>query len=111
MHTNFDLTEEQQAIRDTVRRFAREKIAPIAAQLDETQEFPKATIKELGEMGILGIGFPEDDGGMGGDTLSYILAVEELSRVDGSVGIAIAAHNSLCTNHLFMFGTEEQKRR
>ena len=58
MHTNFDLTEEQQAIRDTVRRFAREKIAPIAAQLDESQEFPQATIKELGEMGILGIGFP-----------------------------------------------------
>jgi alkylation response protein AidB-like acyl-CoA dehydrogenase len=111
MQTNFDLTEEQQAIRDTVRRFAREKIAPIAAQLDESQEFPQATIKELGEMGILGIGFPEDDGGMGGDTLSYILAVEELSRVDGSHGITVAAHCSLGVWPIHAFGTPEQKAK
>lgn len=111
MHTNFDLTEEQQAIRDTVRRFAREKIAPIAAQLDESQAFPQATIKELGEMGILGIGFPEEDGGMGGDTLSYILAVEELSRVDGSHGITVAAHCSLGVWPIHAFGTPAQKAK
>jgi len=93
--TNFDFTEEQLAVRDMVRRFARERIAPIAADLDERQEFPTETFKELGEMGILGIGFPEEEGGMGGDTLSYILAVEELSRIDGSHGITLAAHCSL----------------
>jgi alkylation response protein AidB-like acyl-CoA dehydrogenase len=111
MLTNFDLTEEQQAIRDTVRRFAREKIAPIAAALDESQEFPKATVKELGEMGILGIGFPEEDGGMGGDTLSYILAVEELARVDGSHGITLAAHCSLGVWPIHAFGTPAQKAK
>ena len=111
MLTNFDLTEEQLTIRDTVRRFAREKIAPIAAQLDESQEFPKQTIKELGEMGIFGIGFPEDQGGSGGDALSYILAVEELSRVDGSHGITLAAHCSLGVWPIYAFGTPAQKAK
>lgn len=111
MPTNFDLTEEQLAIRDAVRRFARERVAPIAAQLDESAEFPKETIKELGEMGILGIGFPEEEGGMGGDTLSYILAVEELSRVDGSHGITVAAHCSLGVWPIYSFGTPEQKKQ
>ena len=109
MFTNFDLTEEQRAIRDTVRRFAREKIAPIAAELDERAEFPQETIRELSEMGIFGIGFPEEEGGMGGDTLSYVLAVEELSRVDGSHGITLAAHCSLGVWPVFAFGTPEQK--
>ncbi|MFH1144070.1 MAG: acyl-CoA dehydrogenase family protein [Candidatus Eisenbacteria bacterium] len=109
MVTNFDLTEEQQSIRDTVRRYAREKIAPLAAQLDESQEFPKQTVKELGEMGIFGIGFPEEEGGSGGDTLSYILAVEELSRVDGSHGITLAAHCSLGVWPIHTFGNREQK--
>ena len=111
MITNFDLTEEQQAIRDMVRRFARERIAPKAAELDEKAEFPTETVKELGEMGILGIGFPEEDGGSGFDTLSYILAVEELSRVDGSHGITLAAHCSLGVWPIWKFGTEEQKKK
>jgi len=111
MFTNFDLTEEQQAVRDTVRRFARERIAPIAAERDRTGEFPRETIQELAEMGILGIGFPEEDGGSGGDTLSYILAVEELSRVDGSHGITLAAHCSLGVWPIHAFGTPEQKAR
>lgn len=111
MITNFDLTEEQQAIRDMVRRFARERIAPKAAELDEKAEFPIETVKELGEMGILGIGFPEEDGGSGFDTLSYILAVEELSRVDGSHGITLAAHCSLGVWPIWKFGTEEQKKK
>ncbi len=109
--TNFDLTEEQRAIRDEVRRFARERIAPIAAEFDEKQEFPKETIKMLGEMGILGIGFPEEEGGSGGDMLSYILAVEELSRVDGSHGITVAAHCSLGVWPIHAFGTPEQKAK
>jgi alkylation response protein AidB-like acyl-CoA dehydrogenase len=111
MLTNFDLTEEQQAVRDMVRRFAREKIAPVSAELDESQEFPKETIKELGEMGILGIGFPEEEGGSGFDNLSYILAVEELSRVDGSHGITLAAHCSLGVWPIHAFGTAEQKAK
>jgi alkylation response protein AidB-like acyl-CoA dehydrogenase len=111
MTTNFDFTEEQLAIRDTVRRYAREKIAPIAAEHDAAGEFPSATVKELSEMGIFGIGFPEDEGGMGGDTLSYILAVEELSRVDGSHGITLAAHCSLGVWPIYAFGTPEQKAK
>ncbi|MCK4412826.1 MAG: acyl-CoA dehydrogenase family protein [Candidatus Eisenbacteria sp.] len=111
MMTNLDLTEEQQAIRDTVRRYAREKIAPRAAELDASAEFPRETVKELAEMGIFGIGFPEDEGGMGGDTLSYILAVEELSRVDGSHGITLAAHCSLGVWPIYAFGTPEQKAK
>ena len=109
MFTNFDLTEEQQTIRDTVRRFAREQIAPRAAQYDETQEFPHETVKELAAMGIFGIGFPEEEGGSGGDTLSYILAVEELSRVDGAHGITLAAHCSLGVWPIHAFGTPAQK--
>ncbi|MBD3237733.1 MAG: acyl-CoA dehydrogenase [Candidatus Eisenbacteria bacterium] len=109
--TNFDLTEEQQAVRDMVRRYAREKIAPIAAELDEAQQFPEQSFKKLGEMGILGIGFPEEEGGMGGDTLSYIIAVEELSRVDGSHGITLAAHCSLGVWPIYAFGTTEQKQK
>ena len=109
MLTNLDLTEEQKTIRDMVRRFARERIAPIAAELDEKQEFPAETVKELAEMGIFGIGFPEEDGGSGFDTLSDILAVEELSRVDGSHGITLAAHCSLGVWPIYAFGTPEQK--
>jgi alkylation response protein AidB-like acyl-CoA dehydrogenase len=111
MLTNFDLSEEQQAIRDMVRRFAREKIAPIAADFDEQQQFPQETVKELGEMGIFGIGFPEEEGGSGFDNLSYILAVEELSRVDGSHGITLAAHCSLGVWPIHAFGTSEQKSK
>jgi butyryl-CoA dehydrogenase len=111
MFTNFDLTEEQQAIRDTVRRFARERIAPIAAEHDRSGDFPMETMKALGEMGILGVGFPEEEGGSGGDALSYILAVEELSRVDGSHGITLAAHCSLGVWPIHAFGTPAQKAK
>lgn len=111
MFTNFDLTEDQQAIRDNVRRFAREKITPIAAEYDEEQKFPEETIKELSEMGIFGIGFPEEEGGSGFDTLSYIIAVEELSRVDGSHGITLAAHCSLGVWPIWAFGTPAQKAK
>ena len=95
MFTNFDLNEEQEIIRDTVRDFAREKIEPIAAQYDEEQKFPEAIFQELAKLGILGVTVPEEYGGSGGDQLSYILSVEELSRICGSHGITLAAHISL----------------
>jgi len=111
MSTNFDLTEEQAIIRDTVRDFAREKIEPIAAEYDEQQKFPEKTVQELAKLGIMGVTVPEEYGGSGGDQLSYILAVEELSRVDGSHGITLAAHISLGVYPISAFGNEEQKKK
>jgi alkylation response protein AidB-like acyl-CoA dehydrogenase len=111
MLTNFDLTEEQTIIRNTLRDFAIEKIEPIAAEYDELQKFPTETIQELAKLGILGITVPEEYGGSGADELSYILAVEEISRVDGSHGLTLAAHISLGIYPLLHFGTEEQKKK
>lgn len=111
MITNFDLTEEQAIIRDTVRDFAIKKIEPIATEYDEEQKFPVETMAELGKMGIFGITIPEEYGGSEGDQLSYTLAVEELSRIDGSHGITLAAHISLGLYPILAFGTEEQKKK
>jgi alkylation response protein AidB-like acyl-CoA dehydrogenase len=111
MFTNLDLTEEQALIRNTIRDFATEKIEPIAAACDEQQKFPEETVQELGKLGILGITVPEEYGGAGGDQLSYILAVEELSRVDASHGLTLAAHVSLGMYPILTFGTEEQKKK
>jgi butyryl-CoA dehydrogenase len=111
MLTNFDLTEEQEIIRRTIREFALEKIEPIAADYDEHQKFPVDTIRELAKLGILGITIPEEYGGSGGDELSYILAVEELSRIDGSHGLTLAAHISLGLHPILAHGREEQKQK
>ncbi len=111
MYTNFDLNEEQEIIRDTVRDFSREKIEPIAAMYDEEQTFPEEIFQELAKLGIMGVTVPEEYGGSGGDQLSYILAVEELSRIDGSSGITLAAHISLGVYPILKFGTEEQKKK
>jgi len=111
MITNFDLTEEQAIIQNTIRDFARERVEPIAAEHDEQQKFPEATIRELARLGIMGITVPEEYGGSGGDELSYILAVEELSRVDASHGLTLAAHISLGIYPILAFGTEEQKKK
>ena len=108
---DFRFTEEQESIRSTVREYAESRIRPVVMEFDERQEFPMAIIRELGEMGFLGILYPEEYGGAGLGYVEYALIVEELSRVDGSIGISIAAHNSLCTGHVFLAGTEEQKRR
>jgi alkylation response protein AidB-like acyl-CoA dehydrogenase len=108
---DFRFTEEQESIRSTVREYAESRIRPVVMEYDERQEFPMAIIKELGEMGFLGILYPEEYGGAGLGYVEYALIVEELSRVDGSIGISIAAHNSLCTGHVFLAGSEEQKRR
>ena len=107
----FQLTQEQELTRQTVRRFAEQEIAPRAFELDETQEFPHDIMKKLGDMGMLGILFPPEYGGAGLTYLDYVLIIEELARVDGSIGLSVAAHNSLCSNHIFVAGTEDQKRR
>ncbi|MBI3458255.1 MAG: acyl-CoA dehydrogenase family protein [Candidatus Rokubacteria bacterium] len=108
---DFELTEEQELVRRTAREFAEGEIAPVIARYDEAEEFPADLIRKLGELGFMGALFPPDYGGAGLDYVSYALVVEELSRVDGSVGITMWAHNSLCTNHLHMFGTEAQRRK
>jgi short-chain 2-methylacyl-CoA dehydrogenase len=108
---DFDLTAEQELIRDTVRTFARERVAPVAAELDLESRFPYELVAELAELGLMGLPIPEEYGGAGGDTLSYAIAIEELTRVDSSVAITVAAHTSLGTMPVLMYGSEEQKSR
>lgn len=98
-------------LRDMARDFARTEIAPVAEEYDEKQEFPAHIVKQMGELGLMGIIFPEEYGGSGFDYIGYVLAIEEISAVDGSMGITIAAHNSLCTNHIYLAGSEEQKKK
>ena len=107
---DFDLSAEQQLIQQTVRDFARAEIAPVAEELDRTKSFPYEIVAKLGELGLMGIPFPEEYGGGGADTLSYALAIEELARIDASVCITVAAHTSLGTMPIYLWGTEEQKR-
>jgi alkylation response protein AidB-like acyl-CoA dehydrogenase len=108
---DFDLTAEQELIRDTVRTFARERVAPVAAELDLEARFPYELVAELGELGLMGLPLPEEYGGAGGDTVSYAIAIEELTRVDSSVAITVAAHTSLGTMPILLFGNDEQKER
>jgi butyryl-CoA dehydrogenase len=105
------LTENQRLVQETARRFAQERIAPIAAEIDEAGSFPKATMQELGEMGFLGVTIPESHGGAGLDMVSYALIIEELAKVCGSHALGVAAHNSLGVSPIFLFGTSEQKER
>jgi len=107
---NFDLSEEHELIRRTVRELATERIAPVAEELDREHRFPYEIVAELAELGLMGILVPEEYGGAGGDTLSYAIAIEELSKVDSSVAITVAAHTSLGTMPILLYGTEEQKR-
>ena len=107
----FVLTEEQEDLRREIREFAAREIAPNVMAWDEVSEFPKQAVKKLGAMGLLGVIFPEDYGGAGFGYVDYVLAIEELSAVDGSIGITVAAHNSLGTNHIFLAGSEMQKRK
>ncbi len=107
----FVLTEDQEALRKEIRQFAAREIAPHVSEWDEKSEFPAAVVKKLGQMGLLGVIFPPEYGGAGMGYVDYVLAIEELSAVDGSVGIIVAAHNSLGTNHIFLAGNEAQKRK
>jgi alkylation response protein AidB-like acyl-CoA dehydrogenase len=106
---DFELREEQRLLRDTVRDFARQEIAPMAEELDRAKAFPYEIVRKMGDLGLMGIPFPEEYGGGGADTLTYALAVEELARVDSSVCITMAAHTSLGTMPIHLWGTQEQK--
>jgi hypothetical protein len=108
---DFDLTEEQQQIKMSVREFAEAEIAPHVSEWDEAQHFPVELVPKLAELGLMGVIFPEEYGGAGMGYVEYVTIIDELSRVDGSVGISVAAQNSLCSNHIYMFGTEEQKQK
>src|SRR5947209_8020319 len=107
---DFELSSDHDLIRRTVREFAEGEVAPVAEELDRTKSFPYEIVSKLAELNLMGIPFPEEYGGGGGDTLAYALAVEELTRVDSSVAITLCAHTSLGTQPLYLFGDEEQKR-
>jgi len=108
---NLDLSPEHELIRETVRAFAVDRVAPVAEELDREGRFPSELVAELAELGLMGIPVPDEYEGAGGDTVSYALAIEELTRIDSSVAITVAAHTSLGTMPILLFGTEEQKQR
>jgi cyclohexanecarboxyl-CoA dehydrogenase len=108
---DFHLTDDQVAIRDMVRDFASKEIAPKAHEWDEAQHFPRELFSQLGELGLLGIVIPESAGGTGLGYIEYCLVLEEIGAVDGGIGLSVAAHNSLCTNHLYLFGSDDLKQR
>jgi len=108
---DFSLTDEQQQLRRTIREFAESEIAPHVMEWDEASQFPSELIPKLAELGLLGVIFPEKYGGAGLGYIEYAIAIEELSRVDGSIGLIVAAHTSLCTNHIYKFGGEEQRKK
>src|SRR5450432_306157 len=108
---DFQLNEEQLHLKKSVREFAEREIKPNVMKWDEAGEFPLSTIKELGKLGLLGTIFPPEYGGAGMGYVEYVTAIEELSRVDGSDGSIIAAHTSLCSNHIFLAGNESQKKK
>ncbi len=108
---NFDLEPEHELLRDTVRQFALDKVAPVAEELDKEKRFPYELVAELAELGLMGMTIPEEYGGAGADTLAYAICVEELTRIDSSVAITLAAHHSLGTLPIYYFGSDEQKRQ
>ena len=108
---DFSFTDEQKHLRRTVREFAESEIAPHVMEWDESSRFPSELIPKLAEMGLFGVIFPEEYGGAGMGYIEYASVIEELARVDGSVGLIVAAHNSLCTNHIYKFGDEEQRKK
>lgn len=108
---DFAFTPEQLAIAETAREFARQEIDPIVDEIDESQHFPREVMAKAGELGFLGVIFPEEYGGAGLGYVEYGIVIVELSRIDPSIGLSVAAHNSLCSNHIFKFGSEDQKRR
>jgi alkylation response protein AidB-like acyl-CoA dehydrogenase len=107
----FKLTDEQEHLRKEIRDFAQREILPNVMRWDEASEFPADVVRQMGQMGLMGIIFPAEYGGAGLGYVDYMTAIEELSAVDGSIGIIVAAHNSLCSNHIFLAGNEEQRRK
>ncbi|MDR1043374.1 MAG: acyl-CoA dehydrogenase family protein, partial [Clostridiales Family XIII bacterium] len=108
---DFQLTKEQEFVRKMVREFAVNEVEPIAADIDKEHRFPEENVKKMGELGLLGVPFPKEWGGTGGDNLSYAITVEELSRVCATTGVICSAHTSLCAWPIFAYGTEEQKKK
>src|SRR3954469_21969404 len=108
---DFDLTDEQRSIQRLVRDFADQEVRPVAEELDRDKRFPYEIVEKLGELGLMGIPFPEEYGGAGGAPLAYALAVEDLRRLDSSVAITMCAHTSLGTQPIYLFGSDEQKER
>lgn len=108
---DFELSDEHKLFRNTVRDFAEKEVAPGAIERDKTHEFPHHLIEKMAQLGLMGIPFPEESGGSGGDTISYAIGVEEISRADGSLGLTLAAHTSLGASPFYMFGTPEQKKK
>lgn len=108
---DFELNEDQKQVKMSVREFAEAEIAPHAREWDETQHFPAELIPKLAELGLMGIIFPEEYGGADMGYVEYAIIIEELGRVDGAIGLSVAAHNSLSSNHIYMFGTEQQRRK
>ncbi len=107
----FDLTDEQLQVKRMVREFSESEIRPHVMEWDEAQHLPREMFFKMGELGLSGVIFPEEYGGAGMGYVEYVTVIEEISRVDGSIGLSVAAHNSLCTNHIFQYGTEEQKKK
>jgi len=108
---NFDKNENQKMIAQMVRDFAEKEIKPFFMDWDESQEFPIEVFKKLGELGLMGVFVPESYGGSGFGYFEYITAIEEVAKVCGSIGLSVAAHNSLCTGHIYYHGSEEQKKK
>ena len=108
---DFQLNDEQLQLKKSIREFAEREIAPNVRKWDEGSEFPLSTLKEIGKLGLMGVVFPQELGGAGMGYVEYVTAIEELSRVDGSVGIIVAAHTSLCSNHIFLAGSDAQKKK
>jgi short/branched chain acyl-CoA dehydrogenase len=106
---NYDLSDEQELLRRTVREFAETRVAPVAEELDREERFPYELVAELADLGLMGIPIPEEYGGAGADPVSYAIAVEELTRIDSSVAITVAAHTSLGTMPIFLYGDDRQK--
>ncbi|MBI4536064.1 MAG: acyl-CoA dehydrogenase family protein, partial [Ignavibacteriae bacterium] len=108
---NFEFTETHEMIRETARKFAERRVAPTAVDRDEKEEFPYEAVKELGELGFMGMMVPEDWGGSGLDTISYVIAMEEISKVDASVGVIMSVNNSLVCFGINKYGTDDLKQR
>src|SRR5262249_42613510 len=111
MPMQFDLTEEQLQVKKSVREFAEREIKPYVMEWDEAQYFPRELFSKMGELGLTGVLFSEEYGGAGMGYVEYVTIMEEISRIDGSIGLSVAAHNSLCTNHIYQYGSDEQKRK
>ncbi len=107
---DFTFSEQQQLLRKAVREFAEAEIRPHVREWDATQHFPRELVPKLADLGLMGIQFPEEYGGSAMSAVDYCICIEELARVDPAVSLSVAAHNGLCTAHIFMFGTEEQKQ-